>query len=117
LPLPDEAQIAPVYGLLAEDLDGDGTLDVLLAGNLDGFRPDIGRMGASFGLALRGDGKGGFAPIPATESGFIVPGQAREIRRVRTATGRVYVVTRNNDAPLLFSVRADTAPRQGEGQR
>jgi hypothetical protein len=31
-----------------------------------------------------------------------VPGQARDIARVRTATGEAYIVTRNNDAPLVF---------------
>ena len=116
VPLPDEAQIAPMYALLAEDLDGDRALDLLLAGNFDGLRPDIGRMGASFGLALRGDGKGGFRPMPAAESGFRVQGQAREIRRVRTAAGTVYVVTRNNDAPLLFRAQQATAPAGGEGR-
>ena len=36
------------------------------------------------------------------ESGFFVPGQTRDIQRVRTAAGERYVVARNNDRPLLF---------------
>jgi enediyne biosynthesis protein E4 len=102
VPLPDEAQLAPVYAMLPTDVDGDGRTDVLLAGNFDGFRPEIGRMAASYGLLLRGDGKGVFTPLRAPESGFVVPGQARDIARVRTATGEAYIVTRNNDAPLVF---------------
>ena len=36
-----------------------------------------------------------------------MPGQARDIARLRTAAGDAYVVTRNNDAPLFFrSVRS-----------
>jgi len=102
VPLPDEAQLAPVYGILPTDVDKDGRMDLLLAGNFDGFRPEIGRMAASYGLLLRGDGKGGFTPSRAPESGFFVPGQARDIARARTAAEEAYIVARNNDAPLFF---------------
>jgi hypothetical protein len=101
-PLPDEAQLAPVYGILATDVDRDGHTDLLLAGNFDGFKPEMGRMSASYGLLLRGDGKGAFAPVRAPESGFLVPGQSRDIQRVRTAGGELIVVARNNDRPLTF---------------
>jgi hypothetical protein len=73
-----------------------------MAGNFDGFRPEIGRMAASYGLLLRGDGKGSFTPARAPQSGFLVPGQARDIARLRTAAGDAYIVSRNNDGPLLF---------------
>jgi len=63
VPLPAEAQLAPVHGILAADMDHDGHQDVLLAGNFDGFKPEFGRMSASYGLVLRGDGHGGFRPM------------------------------------------------------
>ncbi|MEO6526931.1 MAG: VCBS repeat-containing protein [Gemmatimonadaceae bacterium] len=113
IPLPDEAQLAPVYGILPADVDHDGHIDLLLAGNFDGFEPAIGRMRASYGLLLRGDGKGTFTPVRAPESGFRVPGQARDIQRVRTATGDLYVVARNNDTPLLFRARRATTVARG----
>ena len=109
VPLAREAQLAPVYGILVQDVDGDGKPDLLLAGNFDGVQPEIGRMSASYGLVLRGDGTGGFTPVPTAQSGFAVPGQARDIQRVRTRRGDLYVVTRNNDRPLVF--RATTAKR------
>src|SRR5207253_9854321 len=96
-PLPLEAQLAPVYGILAQDVDGDGKPDLLLAGNFDGVQPEIGRMSASYGLVLRGDGRGRFTPVPAVHSGIVVPGQARDMQRVRTRRGDLSVVTRNND--------------------
>jgi hypothetical protein len=85
---------------------------VLLAGNFDGFKPEIGRMSASFGLVLRGDGAGSFTPIRAPESGFFVPGQARDIQRVRTATGDLFIVSRNNDRPLIFRAARTTSVAQ-----
>ena len=91
VPLPDEAQLAPVYGMLAGDVDGDGHIDLLLAGNFDGVqagdRPHGGELRAR---SSRGDGSGHFTPVRAPESGFFVPGQARDIARVRTARGDVY---------------------------
>src|SRR5207302_10706074 len=62
VPLPRAAQLAPVYAVLARDLDGDGKTDLLLAGNFDGVQPEIGRMSAGYGLVLRGAGRGGCAP-------------------------------------------------------
>jgi hypothetical protein len=102
IPLPTEAQLAPVYGILASDVDGDGRTDLLLGGNFDGLQPELGRMSASYGLLLRGDGNGGFTPVRGTRSGFVVPGQTRDIQRVRTARGDLYVVARNNDRLLAF---------------
>src|SRR3989441_11514512 len=97
VPLPLEAQLAPVYGILAQDFDGDGKTDLLLAGKFDGVKPEIGRMSASYGLLLRGDGQGDFTPVRTAESGFLGPGQARDIERVRTRGGGLYVVTPDND--------------------
>jgi len=102
IPLPRDAQLAPVYGILPHDLDGDGLTDLLIGGNLDEVRIDIGAMHSSYGLMLKGDGRGTFKPIPATQSGFFVPGQIRDIQRVRTRNGALYVVARNNDRPLVF---------------
>ncbi len=105
VPLPLEAQIAPIYGIVAADIEGNGKQDLMMAGNFDGVKPEIGRMSAGYGVYLRGDGKGHFTPVGALESGFFVPGQARDIQRVRTRAGSIYIVSRNNDRPLVF--RAD----------
>lgn len=109
VPLPDEAQLAPVYAILAHDLNGDGAMDLMLAGNLDGFKPEIGRAAESRGLVLRGDGKGGLAPVTRPQSGFVVPGQSRDVQRLRTRGGDRFVVARNNDTPLVFRLGARQA--------
>jgi hypothetical protein len=109
VPLPPEAQIAPIYAILAQDLEGHGKTDLLVAGNFDGVKPEIGRMSAGYGLLLRGDGKGGFTAVRVQQSGFFVPGQARDMKRVRTRTGDIYVVARNNDRPLVFRATRSAA--------
>jgi hypothetical protein len=63
---------------------------------------------------LRGDGRGGFTPMSAAESGFFVPGQTRDIRRLRTRDGPAYVVARHDARALVFRQRR-AAPRAGRG--
>jgi hypothetical protein len=69
--LPLEAQAAPVFGMMAEDIDDDGSLDVLMVGNDHGMDPYTGRMDAFNGLYLKGDGKGNFQPLTLAQSGFL----------------------------------------------
>src|SRR5438477_7547762 len=52
VPLPRQAQIAPLYGILSGDFDHDGKLDLLLAGNFSGVQPEIGSMTAMAGVVL-----------------------------------------------------------------
>ena len=115
VPLPAEAQLAPVYGIVARDVDQDGHLDLLLGGNFDGFSPEIGRMSSSNGLFLRGMGKGKFTPLLAVESGLRLPGQTRDIQRIRTARGELYLAARNNDRPLLFRRLPASGARVADG--
>ncbi len=102
VPLPDAAQLAPVYGISVRDLDGDGVQDLLLAGNFDGVKPDIARLSDSYGVVLRGAQGGAFTAVPRMASGFFVPGQSREILRLHAKDGELTLVARNNDRPLVF---------------
>jgi hypothetical protein len=76
-PLPLNAQLAPVFGMAAADLDGDGNEDLFLAQNFFATRPDFPRMDAGRGLLLKGDGTGKFATLSTTESGIRLSGDQR----------------------------------------
>jgi enediyne biosynthesis protein E4 len=110
-PLPMEAQFAPVEAVLAEDLDGDRQVDLLLAGNFYGVTPVRGRYDAGYGLLLRGDGSGRFLPVEMGKSGVAIEGQARQLASLRRARGdRVIVAARNNDKlQLLHPLRSHGA--------
>ncbi len=75
--LPAEAQLAPVFGVVAQDFDGDGRVDLFLAQNFFGLQPDVPRLDAGRGLLLRGDGRGGFDALTATMSGLAIYGEQR----------------------------------------
>jgi len=76
-PLPFEAQVSPVFGLAVADFDGDGNEDLFAAQNFFGLLPGEGRMDAGQGVWLRGDGRGGFAAVPVSQSGLLIPGEGR----------------------------------------
>ena len=62
--LPRAAQIAPMYGMLVGDYNGDRNLDLLAVGNFYSGEVFSGRYDASIGWLLAGNGKGGFDPMP-----------------------------------------------------
>ncbi len=110
--LPVEAQFAPIYASLAGDFDGDGKTDLLVAGNLYGVTPSIGRYDASYGLMLLGDGTGKFSPVDMEQSNLMIEGQVRDLKSLRGARGeQMIVVAKNNDRARV--VRASRAARPG----
>lgn len=103
--LPVEAQFAPIYASLAGDFDGDGKIDLVVAGNFYGVTPIEGRYDASYGLLLRGDGRGGFTAVDMERSGLAIDGQVRHMALLKRANGqRLIVVARNNDRLQLEQV-------------
>jgi hypothetical protein len=103
-PLPLRAQIAPVFGMLTDDFDADGNLDVLLAGNSHAADTQTGWFDASIGAVLLGDGRGGFRYVNGTESGFFVDGNAKGLAQLVLDSGRSLILaTQNNDSVRVFS--------------
>jgi hypothetical protein len=102
--LPWQAQVGPVNAIAISDYDSDGYLDMLLIGNDYGNETFVGRYDAHNGLFLRGNNKGGFEAIESKESGFLVPGDAKNIVLVKSANGgKPYIIaTQNRNKLLVF---------------
>jgi len=102
--LPAAVQTAPVFGMLSEDIDGDGKLDILMVGNDYGMEPYSGRHDAFNGLCLKGDGTGNFTAMPLSKTGFLVKGDAKGLASITsTANQQLFIATQNQDSLLLFS--------------
>ncbi|MEP6595825.1 MAG: VCBS repeat-containing protein [Ginsengibacter sp.] len=106
IPLPKEAQISTINGMLADDFDEDGNLDVLINGNDFGTEVSIGRYDALNGLLLKGNGSGGFSPLSIQQSGIYIPGNGKALVKLLSSSGNYLVaVSQNNDALKLFELK------------
>jgi hypothetical protein len=99
-PLPKMAQMAPAKSILLLDVDGNGSLDILLAGNDYGIEVETGRYDAGNGLVLLNDGKGQFNPIPARNSGFWATHDVRHLAPIQLANGKTAILVANNNDVL-----------------
>ncbi len=102
-PLQNEAQTAPVKTIIAQDFNGDGNLDLLLAGNDYGPAVETNRSDAGNGTLLLGDGKGAFRFVPNRSSGFWAMREVRNMVPIKMAGGKqAIVVANNNSAPQII---------------
>jgi hypothetical protein len=103
--LPFEAQVSPVYGIVADDLDGDGIMDIWLGGNFYALKPQVGRQDASKGVFLKGRSDKTFMYLPQQHDGIYVKGEVRDAAMIRTGQSKRLIVARNNDKVLIFQKR------------
>ncbi|RYF68613.1 MAG: VCBS repeat-containing protein, partial [Cytophagaceae bacterium] len=101
--LPVQAQLAPIFGMVAEDVDRDGNLDVVLVGNDFSGEVLSGRYDALNGLWLRGNGKGNFTAQSIATSGFYVPGNGKALAQLTDNKGaELLVATQNRGRLCIF---------------
>jgi enediyne biosynthesis protein E4 len=98
-PLPVEAQFAPLFGVLATDLNGDGHLDIAGVGNSYASDPLTGLYDAGIGICLVNDGNGNFKASPVSSSGFFIASDAKGLALLRQ---------RNNNDLLIATANADS---------
>ncbi|MCH8922044.1 MAG: VCBS repeat-containing protein, partial [Planctomycetes bacterium] len=77
--LPRIAQIAPAFGVVLTEVNGDGVADLYLVNNFFGPQPETGRMDGGLSLLLLGNGDGSFDPVWPDGSGLIVPGDSKSL--------------------------------------
>lgn len=95
--LPAEAQLFPVYSILAQDFDNDGYGDLLLTGNQLRAKPETGIWSSVQGLYLKGMKENRWAAIPSSLSGISIRGAGRDLKIIRIKNKPTVVVGRNND--------------------
>ncbi|MGI4729282.1 MAG: VCBS repeat-containing protein, partial [Janthinobacterium lividum] len=106
IPLLKEAQVSTLNGMVADDYDGDGNLDVIINGNDYGTDVSIGRYDASNGIFLKGDGKGNFKPLSILQSGIYIPGNGKALVKLQSSKGKyLLAASQNKDDLKLFELK------------
>lgn len=100
LPLPVQAQLSVINGMVADDFDGDGNWDVVLNTNDFGTEVSVGRYDALNGLFLKGDGKGGFTAATIAQSGIYIPGNGKALVKIAGAGNQPLLVASQNRGAL-----------------
>ena len=102
-PFGARAQFAPIFSILATDLNGDGIPDIFMGGNFFGLKPEVGRFDATYGVSFLGNTNHEFSYIPPDESGLFIKGEIRDIKSVKSTGGNLIFVARNNDSLEIFA--------------
>ena len=100
------AQLSPVYGMLCTDIDNDGNLDVVCAGN--SYAPEVqtGRDDAQGMLILKGNGKGSFV---ADRTEFNTASDNKAISSIQSVDGsRLLLVSSNSGSLKAYRVNQQT---------
>jgi hypothetical protein len=103
--LPVMVQLSSVNAIEAVDVNGDGKVDLVAGGNMFGFPPQFGRLDGSYGHVLLNDGRGNFTWVEPNRSGLNIKSEIKDIRTIKTATGRQLLITENDQRPVLFAIK------------
>ncbi len=98
--LPFQAQASAIQGIVVDDLNGDGHLDLLMAGNKYGMEVGTGRYDAGNGVYFAGDGKGNFSWVNNLQSGFWAMRDARDLAMLKGPGNKRIFLVANNNGPL-----------------
>ena len=99
-PLPIEAQVSPVNGVIAGDFTRDGQQDILIAGNLLHAEVETGAADAGLGLLLKGAGNQSFQAVTPGKSGFIAPNDVKQMTMVNSRGKLPIVLVSNNNGKI-----------------
>lgn len=103
--LPARVQFSCVCGISCTDVNKDGNLDLVMAGNDFEFKPQFSRLDASYGNVLLGDGKLNFEWQDYGKSGFKVKDEVKYLKRFKDNNGRMYIIAAiNNEKPKIFEI-------------
>jgi hypothetical protein len=95
--LPAEAQFSPMYAIAVDDFDKDGKADIVMGGNFYQSKPEVGIYDASYGVFLKGDGKGSFTAEKMNKSNFYCKGAVRDMKILKTSKYKAILIAKNND--------------------
>ncbi|MCA9185553.1 MAG: VCBS repeat-containing protein, partial [Planctomycetales bacterium] len=111
--LPFLAQDAPGYGIVLEDFDLDGNVDIFVAQNSFAPHRETGRFDGGLGLLMHGHGDGRFTPVWPNQSGLVIPEDAKSAVAIDVDDNLStdILIGVNNGKPIVYRNIAATSQR------
>lgn len=97
--LPKNFQQYAINCMAKKDVNEDGYMDVVMAGNIFDSEAETPRSDAGYGILALGNGKGNFELIPNSKSGLYIPYETQGVEFI-TIDNQNYLIVANNDAPV-----------------
>lgn len=102
--LPLEAQYSPIYSMLLNDLDKDGIIDLVAAGNQYQIKPQFGRQDASRAWFFKGALKDGKFSFNQGQD-LNVKGQIRDIEIIELNGDKFILFAKYDDELEIYKIR------------
>ncbi len=103
--LPNRVQLSCVCGIACTDVNADGNLDLIMAGNNFEFKPQYSRLDANYGSVLLGNGDMDFEWQNYDRSGFFVRDEVKHLKTFKDNSGSEFLFTAINDnKPKVFRI-------------
>ncbi|MFD1314103.1 VCBS repeat-containing protein [Namhaeicola litoreus] len=103
--LPNRIQRSSVNAILTKDLNGDGVLDIITAGNDFRYKPQFSRSDASTGDVIMSQSARKYSCANSQYSGFFIRGQASQMRWLKNNFHPdLFIVGLNDNTPQLFEL-------------
>ncbi|WP_066756516.1 VCBS repeat-containing protein [Crocinitomix algicola] len=93
--LATECQMAPINRSVFADVNDDGNIDVITAGNNYAAEVETIRYDAGRGTVLLGDGSGGLKALAPTESGFFDNNDVKDMELVKMPNQTIVITVSN----------------------
>lgn len=100
--MPPAMQVSPLFGFAMFNGPANG---ILAGGNFGGVLPYEGRYDADYGDVLLADKSGNFKYVSSASSGFLLRGEVRDIKAIKTSAGIIYAVALNNKPMAFFKIK------------
>jgi hypothetical protein len=98
--LPFMAQVSSINDIALNDFNKDGFIDALLVGNNYNISTQLSKLDAAHGLLLLNNKKGFFEQ--QLQQSFNIPGDARNIQKIKIKGDAYYIVAINNKQALFL---------------
>lgn len=100
--LPLEAQFSSINAIVPTDVNQEAIPDLIVAGNLYQTEAETARNDASYGLVLKGDGKGNFIPLPWSQTGLSVAGDVKSGIELNSGSDQLFIFGKNNGQSQVY---------------